>query len=125
MALERLVNTAPATEALVRIYEGRIVLNSRAVSLLKIPNGGRIDILCTPDQPDGIRRRLFIGSVTDGGFRTSPKGRGAKVCSAPLSRSMAQNLDGYGTYKISEVDTTRDVFGRTQYLIWWRKYDRL
>lgn len=120
IAMKNLTNTAPASEALIRIYQsGKVVINAPAKKLLNLEDSSRI---LFRESETGFDRYVYVGRSDHDGYPLSPCGRRYKICSSDLCRKMAQKLQGYGTYRIEFDNPVEDYSGATFYPIFFKKY---
>ena len=124
MTLQRLNRTAPAHEALVRVYKsGKIVFNANAARLLELSPSAHVSICYDKEAFDarGIKT-LYVGNARSG-YLVKPRRGTFFVCSTSLCKDVADALQGYGTYRICPEDYSRDAEGKKFYNIFFRKYD--
>lgn len=124
MTLQRLTKTAPSSEALIRVYQGKAVLNKKAATLLDLHKDDLV-LVCYDQEAYAARevKRLYIGKTPSNGYKVKQRNDTFFVCSAVLCRSIASCLDGYGTYRICPEDFTRNIHENKYYNIFFKKYD--
>ena len=102
MELKPIVTKPLQSEALIRIYPGKITLSRRACTILCISlSWPRVFI-----REDGAHRVYISHSHNGKGYQVYQR-KGAhtgQICSSDLSSTLAVILGGYGTYRISEDD---------------------
>lgn len=118
--LQDLLNDAPRSEPLVRIYKNYICFNAVAVKLLGLKEGDSVSIM--RDDRDGYLYVANCNSMKQSHAITMKKTM-FTVSSAPLCRKMAENLEGFGSYKICK-DETQDYMGHKFYNIFKKKYGK-
>lgn len=124
MTLQRLTHTAPANEAVVRVYAGKVTLNACASRLLGLSPGDLVTIAYDKDhyQASGDKR-LYIGKVKRNAHKVIKRAESYYICSTSLSRSMADALQGFGAYRICPEDYSIGMDGEKFYNIFFKKYD--
>lgn len=124
MTLQRLNKTAPSTESLIRIYKGKVVLNGPASRLLGLSPDTLVSVCYDLGQYSarGVKR-LYIGVAKANAYKLNRRVDTYAIHSSSLSRSLADTLEGYGTYRICPEDYTRDAEGNKYYNIFFKKYD--
>lgn len=123
MTLQRINRAAPAHESLVHVYNGKIVFNANASRLLELHPNASVAI-CYDKEAYSARgvKRLYVGTARNG-YKVKPRCETFFISSAPLSRDMAEALEGFGTYRICPEDFSRDTDGTKYYNIFFKKYD--
>lgn len=123
MTLQILSRTPSSHEALVRIYEGKMVFTAAAAKLLELHPGSLVSIRYDKDAFDarGVKY-LYVGTARLG-HAVKQRKNTYFICSADLCRDVADALQGYGTYRICPEDFSRDADGTKYYNIFFRKYD--
>lgn len=124
MTLQRLIKVAPVSEALIRVYRGKAVLNAQAARLLDITSEDLVAVCFDKEQYDarGVKR-LYIGKASCNAYRLKRRVDTYTICSVPLCKSIADSLEGYGTYRICPEDSTQGLDGNMYYNIFLKKYD--
>jgi hypothetical protein len=123
MALQILSRTPSSHEALVRIYEGKMVFTAPAARLLELQPNSLVSVKYDTEafSARGVKR-LYVGTARVGHI-VKPRRNTYFICSADLCRDVADALEGYGTYRICPEDFSRDADGTKYYNIFFRKYD--
>ena len=123
MTLVQLTKQAPRSEALIRVYKNQISLNAAAARLLNLSKGDMINVLVDAEaKAAGRGDRLYIGKAKGNAYAVASRGHSFRVCSAVLSRSIANALDGCGTYRICPEDSATNALGHIYYNIFFKKY---
>lgn len=116
--LVNLINDAPRTEPLLRIYDSYMAFNAQAVKLLGLTDGDKIHI-----GRDDRSSNLYVGKAQLKQSRAVWRRDNTFILySAPLTRTVAGWLEGKGTYRICPEDKLDDGFGNTFYNIFKKKY---
>lgn len=104
----------------IAVYKERCVLNSAALRIL----GGPVRVVFRTGAPlaNGCTRIFIAKFDAPAGIPLQPRGRGARINSTALSRSLANGLQGYGRYRICEEVSFTDA-GKTFYEVFFRRYD--
>lgn len=123
MTLKTINRVAPSHEALLRVYQGKMVFNANASRLLELSPNDLVSVCFDKDAFDarGVKR-LYVGKARQG-HMVKPRRDTFYVCSASLSKDVAESLEGYGTYRICPEDYTRDADGIKFFNIFFKKYD--
>lgn len=121
MELAKLVESAPRSEALIRVYSSYCVLNSSAAMLMGLSPGKGVVVFYDKEQRSAGRMRLYIGRRDINAFPVIRRGRSYLINSRPLARELADNMEGRGTYRICPEDSV-EKSGTTYYNIFFRKY---
>ncbi len=123
MTLTRITKTLPHTEALIRVRKDKVTLNAAASRLLELTPEDMVIVYLDGDQMEAGRKRLYIGKCNSCAYRLKPRGETFFICSAALSKSIADAYEGYGTYRICEEDFLNGMSGEKYYNIFFKKYD--
>lgn len=123
MTLKSINRVAPSHEALLHVYKGKMVFNANASRLLELAPNALVSVCFDKDAYDarGVKR-LYVGTSRSG-HQVKPRRETFFVCSASLSKDVADALEGYGTYRICPEDYSRDADGIKYYNIFFKKYD--
>lgn len=123
MTLKTINRAAPSHEALLRVYQGKMVFNASASRLLDLNPNDLVSVCYDKDAMDarGVKR-LYVGKARSG-HMVRPRRDTFFVCSASLCKDVAESLEGYGTYRICPEDHTKDADGIMYYNIFFKKYD--
>ena len=117
--LVNLINDAPRTEPLLRIYDSYMAFNTAAARLLELTDGDKIYI----GRDDRSSNNLYVGkAVLKQSYIVCRRGNTFVLRSAPLTRKVASWLEGKGTYRICPEDRLEDGAGNMFYNIFRRKY---
>ena len=109
---------APSGEALIRVYNGKLSLNAEAKRLLQLDNDSRVAFrVSTSDD-----KRLYVAKKKYSAYKLIPHGHGYRIHSCSLCRSIAEKLQGYGTYRIEAENPSRDINGDVCYPVFFHKY---
>jgi hypothetical protein len=117
--LVNLVNEAPRTEPLVRIYDTYMTFNAYAVKLLGLTDGDQVYIGRDERQGNNLyvgKARLMMSYVV------IRRGNTFLLHNSELARKVADLLEGTGTYRICPEDKVDDSFGNNYYNIFKKKY---
>lgn len=117
--MKNLVNAAPSSETIIRVYPGKLVLSAATMRLLEIDSASRVAIRT---EASGDKGNVYIGNSTNG-YSLSLVGKRGCIRSAVLCRAIANKLQGYGTYKVEADNPVMDYSGTTFYSIFFRKYN--
>lgn len=112
------MTSAPRTEPLIRLYPTYIIFNSPAAEMLGLKDCSSVAI-----QQDDRSGYIYVAGCNSFkqtyGLRLR---RNTYVLSnAPLCRKLADKLEGYGSYRLSQDDVI-DVMGNKFYNIFKKKY---
>lgn len=117
--LVNLLNDAPRTEPLLRIYENYMTFNSPAAKLMGLTDGDKVYI----GRDERMANNLYVGKAR---LKQSNvvirRGHTFILHNAALARKVADWLEGRGTYRICSEDTMGDGFGNLFYNIFKKKY---
>lgn len=117
--LVNLLNEAPRTEPLLRIYDTYMSFNSHAAELLGLNEGDKVYI----GRDDRASNNLYVGKArVKQSYAVARRGKSFVLYNRPLARVMAKQLEGKGTYRICPEDKQNDVFGNMFYNIFKKKY---
>ena len=108
----------------IRIYPARFILNAAALRLLGIDEQAfRVFVRIDQQQAISGRQRLYIArSDKPIGYAVRRRDNRGVVSSVSLCRQLAEQLNGYGAYRICEEVSIQED-GLTWYEIFFRKYD--
>ena len=123
MTLKCLTKTLPRTEALLRVRKDKVTLNAAASRLLELTPKDMVIVYLDADQLEAGRKGLYIGKCNSCAYRLKPRGETFYICSAALSKSIADAYEGYGTYRICKEDFLKNASGEKYYNIFFKKYD--
>lgn len=117
--LVNLINEAPRTEPLLRIYDSYMAFNAQAVKLLGLTDGDKVYI----GRDDRSSNNLYVGKASlKQSYAVCRRDNTFILYSAPLTRKVAGWLEGKGTYRICPEDKLDDGFGNKFYNIFKKKY---
>lgn len=118
--LKDLLNEAPRTEPLIRVYPTYISFNAPAAGLLGLT--GNASVAIQKDDRDGY---VYVagGDAMKQTYGLRQRRNAYVLSNAPLSRKLAECLEGYGAYRICQEVTT-EFMGMTFYNIFKKKYGK-
>lgn len=123
MTLVQLTKQAPRSEALIRVYKNQVVINAAASRLLDLHDKDMVNVLIDKDaQAAGRGNRLYIGKVKSNAYQVLKRRSSYRICCTQLAKSIADALEGRGTYRVCPEDRETDYQGQTFYNIFFRKY---
>ena len=117
--LINLINEAPRTEPLLRIYDTYMTFNAQAAHLLGLTDGDKVYIGRDERQGNNLyvgKERLKMSNVV------IRRGKTFLLHNSELTRKVASWLEGTGTYRICPEDKMDDSFGNNYYNIFKKKY---
>ena len=118
--LVNLINDAPRTEPLLRVYDNYMVFNANASSLLGLKDGDKVYV----GRDDRSSNNLYVGKAQmKQSYAVCRRDNTFIVYNAPLTRKVAAWLEGKGTYRICPEDKQHDAVGNIFYNIFKKKYD--
>lgn len=121
MTLVDITTKVSRNEPLLRLYDKKICINAPASAVLGLQEG---DSLSFKVNERAENPHLFVGKEKEA-RRCYPVKRRANtfvVNDSHLARSLAERLQGVGTYRISKEDHV-EYNGVVYYNIFFRKYD--
>lgn len=114
-----LINDAPRTEPLLRVYETYMTFNAHAAQLLGLTDGDKVYI----GRDERMANNLYVGKAK---LKQSNiilrRGHTFLLHNAALTRKVASWLEGRGTYRICPEDKVEDCFGNLFFNIFKKKY---
>lgn len=117
--LVNLINEAPRTEPLLRIYESYMTFNIHAANLLGLNDGDKVFI----GRDERNANYLYVGKANrKQSYMVFRRGNTFLLRSAPLTRKVASWLEGLGSYRICPEDKVDDGMGNMFYNIFRKKY---
>lgn len=118
--LKELLNTPPRKVPTMRIYPNYLSFNAPAASLLNLTEGCSVSIM--QDDRDGL---VYVAncSTMKQSYPLQQRNNTFRVSNAPLCRALADSMDGYGTYLISQ-DLSMEFMGKEFYNIFKKKYEK-
>lgn len=117
--LVNLINDAPRTEPLLRVYANYMTFNAKASDLLGLREGDKVYI----GRDDRASNNLYVGKAQlKQSYTVSRRDNTFVVYNAPLTRKVASWLEGKGTYRICPEDKIDDGLGNMFYNIFKKKY---
>lgn len=123
MTLVQLTRQAPRSEALIRVYKNQVAINAAAARLLDLHNKDMVNVLVDKDaQASGRGNRLYIGKAKSNAYQVLRRRSSFRICCTALARSIAEALEGTGTYRICPEDSETDFNGEVYYNIFFKKY---
>lgn len=121
MTLQDLTKAVPSNEALIRVYKGQLSFNAAAGRLLRLGPGIKVAFQTDVTPGPAGTKRIYVGRRSVMGYLVAPVGRTFRVRSSELCRTLADNLQGYGSYRIEEEDPVRDFRGDVYYRLFFKK----
>lgn len=119
--LVSLINDAPRTEPLLRVYDTYMTFNAHAAQLLGLSDDDKVYI----GRDERQANNLYVGKAR---LKQSNvivrRGHTFLLHNAALTRKVAEWLEGAGTYRICPEDKIEDCFGNQFYNIFKKKYGR-
>lgn len=120
--LNDITKVAPSSEALLRVYENQLTLNAAAKRLLRLDDDSQVAFRTSDSGPAGTKR-LYVAKKSHSAYSVVKVGNGYRVRSAALCKSIADLLQGYGTYRIEGENPVRDYNGDVCYCVFFRRYE--
>ena len=116
--LKNLLQSAPKTEPLLRIYPNYITLNGVAASLLQMDDGSPLSVM--QDDRDGY---IYIANNPDAkvAYKAKKQGNTLFFSSSSLARKLAGVMEGPGAYRICIGECT-EFMGHKYYNVFAKKY---
>lgn len=119
--LVNLLNDAPRTEPLLRIYENYMAFNTYAAELLGLVEGAKIFF----GREERMANYLYVGKANmKQSYVVHRRGNTFVLNNAPLTRMVASWLEGSGSYRICPEDKISDGAGNSFYNIFKKKYGK-
>lgn len=114
-----ILQIAPQSRALMRVYKNYICLNATAAKLLRLDEKSLICIKRRESFPS-----LYISNAKGMRFSYACKKKGFRylINNAKLARAVADNLEGAGSYRICEEESWSDG-ENIYYNIFFKKYE--
>ena len=129
--LVNLLNDAPRTEPLLRIYENYMAFNTYAAELLGLAEGAKIFFALAEGakiffgREDRTADYLYVGKANmKQSYVVQRRGNTFVLYNAPLARKVASWLEGVGSYRICPEDKISDGAGNSFYNIFKKKYGK-
>lgn len=118
--LKDLLNGAPRTEPLVRLYPSYLTLNAAAAELLGL--GENASVAIQQNDRDGY---IYIAACEDmrQAYRLRKRNNVYILSYAPLCRRLAECLEGEGAYRICR-EVSIEFMGKKFYNIFKKKYGK-
>jgi hypothetical protein len=117
--LVTLINEAPRTEPILRVYGNYMSFNMHASKLLGLEEGDKVFI----GRDDRSGNYLYVGKARmKQSYAVTKRGNTFDLYSAKLAREVAGLLEGTGAYRICPEDKIEDGFGNIFYNIFRKKY---
>jgi hypothetical protein len=116
--LKNLLQSAPKTEPLLRIYPNYITLNGVAATLLQMDEGSSLSVM--QDDRDGY---IYISNNPDAkvAYKVRKQGNTLFVHSSVLARKLAAQMEGMGAYRICASEST-EFMNHKYYNVFAKKY---
>lgn len=118
--LKDLLNGAPRTEPLIRIYPEYLVFNAPAADVLGLEEDASVSI--QQDDRDGYVYVARCDSMKHA-YGLRKRNNTYVLSNAPLCRKLAECMDGFGSYRISQEVKT-EFMGTIFYNIFKKKYGK-
>lgn len=119
--LVNLIDDAPRTEPLLRVYKAYMVFNANAAKLLGITDGAKVFF----GRDERSANHIYVGKADlKRSYAVTRRENSFVLNNAPLTRQVAAWLEGRGSYRICPEDKLDDGFGNTFYNILKKKYER-
>ena len=118
--LTPLLTNPPRTEPLIRIYPNIISFNAPASALLNLKDGDAVSIM--QDDRDGY---IYVANCSKirQSYVLTRRNNTYKVSNTHLCRKLAEQLEGYGTYRICS-DLSKEYMDHMFYNIFKKKYGK-
>lgn len=118
--LKDLLNSAPRTEPLIRLYPTYISFNAPAAEMLGLNENASVAI--QQDDRDGY---IYVARCEEmkQAYRLRRRCNTYILSYAPLCKKLAECLEGYGAYRICREVTT-EFMGTKFYNIFKKKYGK-
>lgn len=118
--LKEILNTPPRTVPTMRIYPNFLSFNAPAAALLQLEEDGSVAIM--QDDRDGL---IYVAncSTMKQSYPLQKRGNTYRVSNAPLCRVLADKMDGFGTYLITQ-DLSMQFMEKKFYNIFKKKYEK-
>lgn len=121
--LHDITNAAPSCEALVRVYKsGKLTLNAAAKRLLDLQDDSKV-VFRIGDEGPKETRKVYVGKRSYSAFSLVKVGNTYRIHSTHLCRSLADALQGYGTYRIEAENCERDFSNNVYYQLFFKRYE--
>lgn len=116
--LKNLLQGAPKTEPVIRIFDHYLSLNAKAVELLGIKEGDAVSIM--QDDRDGY---IYISNNPDAkvAYGVRRRVQTFEVCNSKLCRKLAGQMEGLGAYRIC-AEQSIEFMGHRYYNVFAKKY---
>lgn len=120
--LTDITRVPPSGEALLRVYASQLTLNAAAKRLLGLDDDSKVAFRIGETGPAGTKR-LYIAKKPYSAYSLVKVGNAYRIRSTSLCRSIAEMLQGYGTYRIESENPVKDFNGDVCYSVFFRKYE--
>lgn len=116
--LKNLLQSAPKTEPLLRVYANYITINEAAASLLQMEDGSALSVM--QDDRDGY---VYIANNPDAkvAYRAKKIGNILFFYYAKLAHKLGEVMEGRGSYRVCAGEKT-EFMGRDYYNVFTKKY---
>lgn len=116
--LKNLLQSAPKTEPIMRISDHYLSFNAKAVELLGIKDGDAVSVM--QDDRDSY---IYVSNNPDAKVAYGVRRRCGtyEVYNTALCRKLAEQMEGYGAYRICEEQSI-EFMGHRYYNIFAKKY---
>ena len=118
--LKNLLQSAPKTEPIIRIFPNYLSLNAKAVELLGISDGDSVSIM--QDDRDNY---IYVSNNPEAKVAYGVRRRvnTYEVCNSRLCRKLAEQMEGFGAYRICEEQSI-EFMGHQYYNVFAKKYGK-
>ena len=116
--LKNLLQSAPKSEPIMRVFDHYLSFNAKAVELLGIKEGDAVSIM--QDDRDNY---IYVSNNPDAKVAYGVRKRcgSFEVCNSRLCRKLAEQMEGFGAYRICE-EQSNEFMGHRYYNVFAKKY---
>ena len=118
--LTPLLKNPPRTQPLIRIYANIISFNAPAAAMLDLKEGDSVSIM--QDDRDGYIYVANCATIKQS-YALTRRNNTFKVSSTQLCRKLAEQLEGFGTYRICQ-ELSKEYMDHKFYNIFNKKYGK-
>lgn len=118
--LTPLLKNPPRTQPLIRIYANIISFNAPAAAMLDLKESDSVAIM--QDDRDGY---IYVANCAalKQSYALTRRNNTFKVSNTQLCRKLAEQLEGFGTYRICQ-ELSKEYMGHKFYNIFDKKYGK-
>lgn len=117
-------NTPPSSETMVRIYAaGQLAFSKSAADILRLKDGDKVAFVKAKSSSYGVPM-VYIVKRESLAYKIIRCGGHFRIRSQSLCNSLAQALNGYGTYRIEPENVETDEKGNHYYPIFFRNLNK-